>query len=257
MAPITDQLARLVKRVVLKLCVNPATAHKRILVAVGVIVVGLVISHPCPAQVQRQEKTVIESLDTYDNDLAHVVITGYYTPPSSSSRLDQFGAFAVGQLACPAAEAWDSDGDGILDACDKCLAVVNPNQGDTDRDNLGNPCDLDLNDDGQVDGGDVSFIVEQQEKCSGDPSFSPTADLDGDGCVDATDLDLILTQVPVSIDLTCNGQADAVALALLVAQYRKCLGDLDFDPVADLNDDGCVDGLDVRRLCMDTLRMSE
>ena len=158
---------------------------------------------------------------------------------------------------CPAREALNSAGDGIPDAYDKCPAVVNPNQGDTDRDRLGNTCDLDLNGDGQVDDGDVFLIVEQQGQCSGDPSFSPTADLDGDGCVDATDLDLILTQIPVSIDLVCDGQADAVALPLLVAHHGKCLGDVDFDPVADLSGDGCVDGMDVRRLCMSTPRMSE
>jgi hypothetical protein len=204
MATTTAQLVRLVNRVVLKLCVNPETARKRILVAVGVIVVGLVMSHPCPAR-----------------------------------------------------KALNSDGDGIPDAYDKCPAVVNPNQGDTDRDSLGNTCDLDLNSDGQVDDGDVFLIVEQQGQCSGDPNFSLTADLDDDGCVDATDLDLILTQIPVSIDLVCDGQADAVALPLLVAHHGKWLGDLDFDPVADLNGDGCVDGMDIRRLCMSTPRMSE
>jgi len=204
MATTTAQLVRLVNRVVLKLCVNPETARKRILVAVGVIVVGLVMSHPCPAR-----------------------------------------------------EALNSDGDGIPDAYDKCPAVVNPNQGDTDRDSLGNTCDLDLNGDGQVDDGDVFLIVAQQGQCSGDPNFSLTADLDDDGCVDATDLDLILTQIPVSIDLVCDGQTDAVALPLLVAHHGKCLGDLDSDPVADLNGDGCVDGMDIRRLCMSTPRMSE
>jgi hypothetical protein len=204
MATITAQLVRLVKGVILKLCINPATARKKILVAVGVIVVGLVVSHPCPAP-----------------------------------------------------EALNSAGDGIPDTCDKWPAVVNQNQADTDRDSLGNTCDLDLNDDGQVDGGDVYLIVEQQGQCSRDPSFSLTADLDSDGCVDAADLDLILTQVPISIDRTCAGQADAVTLALLVAQYRQCLEDLDFDPVAPLNGDGCVDGMDVRRLCMSTPRMSE
>jgi hypothetical protein len=170
------------------------------------------------------------------------------------------GVIVVGWVMshpCPAPEALNSNGDGLLDAYDKCPAVVNPNQGDTDRDRLGNTCDLDLNGDGQLDDGDVSLIVQQQGQCSGDPSLSPTADLDNDGCVDATDLDLILTQVLVSIDLTCAGQAAAVTLAWLVSQYRKCLGDLDFDPVADLNGDGCVDGMDIRRLCMSTPHMSE
>jgi hypothetical protein len=204
MATTTAQLVRLVNRVVLELGVNPETARKRILVVVGVIVVGLVMSHPSPAR-----------------------------------------------------EALNSAGDGIPDACGKWSAVGNPNQGDTDRDSLSNTCDLDLNDDGQVDGGDVYLIVEQQGQCSGDPSFSLTADLDRDGCVDVADLDLILTQVPVSIDLTCDGQADAVTRALLVAQCEKCLGDVVFAPMAALNGDGCVGGMDVRRFCMSTPRVSE
>jgi hypothetical protein len=35
----------------------------------------------------------------------------------------------------------DGDGDGAFDGVDNCAAVVNPDQVDTDRDGVGDPCD--------------------------------------------------------------------------------------------------------------------
>src|SRR3989344_1239279 len=45
----------------------------------------------------------------------------------------------------------DTDGDGILDSVDNCLAVSNPNQADADGDNIGDVCDVDTDRDGIAD----------------------------------------------------------------------------------------------------------
>ena len=68
--------------------------------------------------------------------------------------------------------------------------------------------------------------------------------------MDALDLDLMLTQIPVSIDLGCDGQADAVDLRLLVSQQELCAGDQGFDPSTDRDGDGCADAIDLSLICI-------
>ena len=82
----------------------------------------------------------------------------------------------------------DSDGDGVPDSTDNCLAVANPNQRDTDGDGFGNFCDADLNDDCSVNFPDLNLF---KAVFFGN---DPDADLDGDGTVNFADLELVKQQ---------------------------------------------------------------
>ncbi|MBM4398252.1 MAG: thrombospondin type 3 repeat-containing protein, partial [Deltaproteobacteria bacterium] len=73
----------------------------------------------------------------------------------------------------------DSDGDGVPDGEDNCVAVVNPGQDDLEGDGLGDACDPDDDGDGTPDVADLCPAVA-------DPSQS---DIDGDGLGDACDAD--------------------------------------------------------------------
>jgi hypothetical protein len=94
----------------------------------------------------------------------------------------------------------DQDRDGIEDAEDNCRDDANPDQRDSNRDGVGNLCDADVDDDGQVD---TSFGAIYPIDRRGDlESISLTAlngpydedhDLDGNGSVD--ERDLVLTQL--------------------------------------------------------------
>jgi hypothetical protein len=82
----------------------------------------------------------------------------------------------------------DSDGDGLNDPFDNCEEVPNPDQRDTDGDNIGSLCDPDLN-------GDcfVNFIdLGEMKKLFF--SSDPDADMDGDGSVNFKDLGLMKAQ---------------------------------------------------------------
>jgi hypothetical protein len=52
----------------------------------------------------------------------------------------------------------DTDSDGTFDWCDNCSATANAAQTDGDSDGYGNLCDADLNNNGQVDGGDFVML---------------------------------------------------------------------------------------------------
>jgi hypothetical protein len=63
-----------------------------------------------------------------------------------------------------------TDGDGVPDAWDNCIAVDNPDQDDTDGDFCGNACDADYDDDGLVAFSDyfqfaTAFNTNDEEKC--------------------------------------------------------------------------------------------
>ncbi|MBC7699133.1 MAG: thrombospondin type 3 repeat-containing protein [Massilia sp.] len=76
----------------------------------------------------------------------------------------------------------DSDGDGVPDSSDNCVAVPNKEQQDTDGDGYGNACDADLNNDGFVNSLDLSTMRGQFGK------RGVAGDLNGDGLVNALDV---------------------------------------------------------------------
>ena len=78
----------------------------------------------------------------------------------------------------------DTDGDGVGDGQDNCITFANADQRDTDGDGLGNACDGDLNQDCQVNFGDLGLF-----KAAFFPNpYNEDADLDGDGAVSFSDL---------------------------------------------------------------------
>ncbi len=79
----------------------------------------------------------------------------------------------------------DIDDDGVIDGSDNCLEVANPAQRDTDNDAYGNFCDPDLNDDGAVNFADLVLFKERFF------GSDPDADLDGDGIVSFPDLQIL------------------------------------------------------------------
>ncbi len=80
----------------------------------------------------------------------------------------------------------DSDGDGVPDSRDNCMAVANANQRDSDGDGYGDACDADANNDGIVNSLDLALVRDAFGTSPGG-----RADLNGDGSVNALDLALV------------------------------------------------------------------
>jgi uncharacterized protein (TIGR03790 family) len=91
----------------------------------------------------------------------------------------------------------DRDGDGVDDSTDNCIHLSNADQRDTDGDGYGNLCDPDVNNDGVVT---TSWGVTIPPSARGDleriqatassGGYDAHHDLDGDGDVDDTDVNL-------------------------------------------------------------------
>ncbi|MEO0650419.1 MAG: thrombospondin type 3 repeat-containing protein, partial [Planctomycetota bacterium] len=153
----------------------------------------------------------------------NIQMTQPYWVPPGETRWFCFSHFegAVGGLPLPHTvtiqKAPDSDGDGIPDCDDNCLAKSNPDQADADFDGVGDVCDScpdgfngdDADGDGIPDACDDCIGVEDQDLdgvpdacdvCIGDD----LADADQDGIPDACDL-----CESDSVDCDGNGVGDA------------------------------------------------
>ncbi len=78
----------------------------------------------------------------------------------------------------------DSDNDGVQDVVDNCTLLANPDQLDTNGDQIGNACDPDLNDDCIVNFADLAALKAVFLPNPADPD----ADFTGDGLVNFGDL---------------------------------------------------------------------
>jgi len=76
----------------------------------------------------------------------------------------------------------DLDGDGVSNSADNCSTTSNPDQRDTDGDEIGNVCDADLSNDCMVNFTDLGALKVRFF------SDDPDADFNGDGVVNFVDL---------------------------------------------------------------------
>lgn len=107
------------------------------------------------------------------------------TGASALTLLD--GAVAVATFVGSQQVLVDTDGDGIADDADNCLAAPNATQLDTDEDGHGNACDADFNNDCIVNVVDLGIFRTL--------FFQPNnqGDLNGDGIVAVIDLGIFRT----------------------------------------------------------------
>jgi len=118
---------------------------------------------------------------------------------------------------CNTTEGPDSDGDGVVDECDNCPNVPNPDQKDTDHDGVGDACTDDRDGDGILDDDDncPDIYNPSQADFDGDgigdvcdPTPSGDTDSDGDGVPDDLD-NCVSTPNPGQEDADGDGIGDA------------------------------------------------
>ena len=148
-------------------------------------------------------------------------------------------------LIATAANAQDSDGDGIVDEIDNCVGVFNPNQADMDGDFLGDLCDPDIDGDGLANVVDnCPYILNPNQANFDGDAFGDVCDpdIDNDGYLNENDFNdydaSLYPGAPCGDGNVCNGlekyDADGVCLpgsALLCDDRDLCNGIETCDPV--------------------------
>jgi len=105
------------------------------------------------------------------------VFTSFHPGPPGAS-----GLACAGTIPCAdASVVGDADSDGVADSIDNCVNTSNASQLDTNVDGIGNHCDPDYDQDGNVD--DVDFEIFSGSYGTSDPDV----DLTGDGIVGGSD----------------------------------------------------------------------
>jgi len=124
----------------------------------------------------------------------------------------------------------DDDADGVPNSTDNCPLAANPDQTDTDHDNMGNSCDTDDDNDGDVDTADNCPLL----------SNSDQADIDHDNLGDVCDT------TNNNQNTTTNLTADQQKFKELDAQYTSLKDDYNnykkkYNNAVDDDDTGDID----------------
>ncbi len=110
---------------------------------------------------------------TDSSSMAHHGYLGTDSSPSGDSRDP---VWVASDAFDPSAGLTDTDGDSIVDSCDNCPAIANPDQNDNDNDMAGDACDIDDDNDGLADTNDNCPFVHNMNQLDSD------TDTVGDAC---------------------------------------------------------------------------
>jgi len=108
----------------------------------------------------------------------------------------------------------------------------------------------DLNKDGSVDFGDIGVLSGAYGSSSGAPHYNPDVDLNGDDQISFEDIGPFsgaygsVVEDYMYVDIDGDGCVDATDQAILTAAFGATITDAAYDAAADLNDDGVVDSND-------------
>lgn len=138
-----------------------------------------------------RENALLGTLDTTamasgDHTL-RLSVTSIHTESGQSRVINDFQSF---NIPVPP----DADSDGIADASDNCLLVVNPDQRDTDADGFGNFCDTDLDNDGVTGLSDYTLftLVYFTDVPNVEPyTLADHADFNNDAAVNLSDFSVL------------------------------------------------------------------
>ena len=117
-----------------------------------------------------------------DGDTTASDFTVFYNVYNGSGTPGPSGLACAGTIPCAdASVVGDTDSDGVADSIDNCVNESNASQVDVNGDGLGNHCDPDYDQDGNVDDVDYEIFLECFGTGSGD------CDLNGDSTTTASD----------------------------------------------------------------------
>lgn len=149
----------------------------------------------------------------------------------------------------------DSDGDGFSD--EEEIAVGS----DPSNENI--PAAYpglygDLDEDGDVDGKDLSHFIYAYNSVLGDGSYTVFLDVNNDGSIDDYDNNLFASfyshlvvdsRYDSAVDFDSDGDVDHLDLFIFLKSFHTAVGDPDYNVDADVTKNGVVDEADLKIVC--------
>lgn len=148
------------------------------------------------------------------------LITVVATYRDGAGYIEQVSSDARG-IRVARVSANDTDGDGVADSIDNCLAVRNADQTDFEGDGVGDACEIDTDNDGMPD----DWEIENQ--LNPNSSWDRNADPDGDGFDNITEYELGSDPQRADTDNNNNGIPDSVESAQRLVPIINLLLDND------------------------------